>query len=476
MQQVKQKSADINRWLALFVLCGGSLMIVLDSTIVNVALPSIRTSLGFSQASLAWVVNAYLLTFGGFLLLGGRLGDLFGHRRLFLIGLVIFTCASLCCGLSSSRLLLITARAVQGFGGAIVSAVALSLMMDLFTKPQERAKAMGVYGFVAAGGGSIGVLLGGVLTGALNWHWIFLVNVPIGMAVYLLSLRLLPGNTKKTTQQHLDVFGAITITGCLLLAVFAIVNGNQAGWSSLQTLGLLTIAIILLAVFLRIESKAPSPLMPPNLFRIRNVRTANIIGVMWAAAMFAWFFISALYLQLILGYSPLKVGLSFLPTNLIMAVFSIGLSAKLVIRFGIRRTITVGLLLAGSGLLLFAQAPVNGHFVANILPSMLLLGFGAGIAFNPILLAAMSDVTPDESGLASGIVNTSFMMGGALGLAILASIAASRSNSLLHRGFAEKAALTGGYHIAFLCGGIFAIIAALIGAFVIQTTGKQVSH
>jgi MFS family permease len=315
-----------------------------------------------------------------------------------------------------------------------------------------------------------------VITGALNWHWIFLVNVPIGMAVYLLSLRLLPGNTKKTTQQHLDVFGAITITGCLLLAVFAIVNGNQAGWSSLQTLGLLTIAIILLAVFLRIESKAPSPLMPPNLFRIRNVRTANIIGVMWAAAMFAWFFISALYLQLILGYSPLKVGLSFLPTNLIMAVFSIGLSAKLVIRFGIRRTITVGLLLAGSGLLLFAQAPVNGHFVANILPSMLLLGFGAGIAFNPILLAAMSDVTPDESGLASGIVNTSFMMGGALGLAILASIAASRSNSLLHRGFAEKAALTGGYHIAFLCGGIFAIIAALIGAFVIQTTGKQVSH
>jgi EmrB/QacA subfamily drug resistance transporter len=473
MQRIKQKTANINRWFALFILCGGSLMIVLDSTIVNVALPSIRTSLGFSQSSLAWVVNAYLLTFGGFLLLGGRLGDLFGHRRLFLIGLIIFTCASFCCGLSNSQLLLITARAVQGFGGAIVSAVALSLMMDLFTEPQERARAMGVYGFVAAGGGSIGVLLGGILTGALNWHWIFLVNVPIGAAVYVLSLRFLPSNTKKTVQQKLDVFGAITITGCLLLAVFAIVNGNQSGWSSLQTIGLLLVAAILLAAFLRIESKVSSPLMPPNLFRIHNVRTANIIGVMWAAAMFAWFFISALYLQLILGYSPLKVGLSFLPANLIMAIFSIGLSAKLVFRFGIKKTITIGLLLAGSGLLLFSQAPVNGHFVANILPSMLLLGFGAGIAFNPILLAAMSGVTPDESGLASGIVNTSFMMGGALGLAILASIAASRSSALLHRGLTEKTALTGGYHIAFLCGGIFAIIAALIGAFVIQTTSNS---
>jgi EmrB/QacA subfamily drug resistance transporter len=451
------------RWLALFVLCGGSLMIVLDTTIVNVALPSIRASLGFSQASLAWVVNAYLLTFGGFLLLGGRLGDLFGHRRLFLVGLTLFTLASLTCGLSTSQSMLIAARAVQGIGGAITSAVSLSLMMDLFTKPDERAKAMGVFGFVAAGGGSIGVLLGGILTSVLDWHWIFLVNVPIGALVYFLSLRLLPPARKATAAKHLDAMGAITVTSSLLFAVYAVVNGNQAGWLSGQTIGLLAAAAVLLAAFLRIESRTHSPLVPLKLFRLRNLATANVIGVLWAAAMFAWFFLSALYLQSVLGYSPLKVGLAFLPANLIMGVFSLGISAKLVMRFGIKKPLACGLFLAGFGLVLFTRLPVAGHFVSDVLPSMILLGFGAGMAFNPVLLAAMSDVKSHESGLASGIVNTSFMMGGALGLAVLASLAASRTNQLSASGHGQLVALTGGYHTAFLAGALAAITAAIIG-------------
>ena len=458
------------RWYALVVLCLGTLMIVLDTTIVNVALPSIRKDLGFSETSLAWVVNAYLLTFGGFLLLGGRLGDLFGHRRLFLIGISLFTAASLACGLSTSQTSLIVARAVQGLGGAVVSAVGLSLMMMLFTEPGERAKAMGVFGFVAAGGGSIGVLLGGILTDVLDWHWIFLVNIPIGIAVFVLGTRLLPAARVAAGNQRLDVAGAVTVTLALMLAVYAIVNGNRLGWTSAETLGLLAAAAALLGAFLVIESRVRSPLVPLGLFRIRNVATANVVGVLWAAAMFAWFFLSALYLQLVLGYSPLQVGLAFLPANLIMGAFSIGLSAKLVMRFGIRRPLAAGLTLAAVGLALFARAPVHGDFALDVLPSMLLLGFGAGIAFNPMLLAAMSDVAPEEAGLASGVVNTAFMMGGALGLAILASLAASRTDKLVAAGDSALAALNGGYHAAFLVGSLFAFTAAAIGGVFLRTT------
>jgi len=452
------------RWLALIVLCLGDLMIVLDVTIVGVALPSIREDLGFSETSLAWVVNAYLLTFGGFLLLGGRLGDLFGHRRLFLFGIALFTGASFACGLATSQAVLVGARAVQGLGGAVVSAVALSLIVTLFTEPAERAKAMGVFGFVAAGGGSIGVLLGGILTDALDWHWIFLVNVPIGAAVFGLSLVLLPGGGGQAAGGRLDVAGAVTVTASLMLAVYAIVNGNEVGWTSGRTLGLLAAAAGLLVLFLAIEARVSSPLVPLGLFRLRNIAVSNVVGVLWAAAMFAWFFLSALYLQLVLGYSPLQVGLAFLPANLIMALFSLGLSAKLVLRFGIRAPLGVGLALAAAGLLLFARAPVDGSFIADVLPSMLLLGLGAGMAFNPVLLAAMSDVEPSEAGLASGVVNTSFMMGGALGLAVLASLAASRTESLSAGGEGALAALTGGYHLAFLVGALFAGGAAILGA------------
>jgi EmrB/QacA subfamily drug resistance transporter len=463
------KSTDATkRWLALIVLCLGDLMIVLDTTIVNVALPSIRADLGFSQTSLVWVVNAYMLTFGGFLLLGGRLGDLFGHRRLFLLGIVLFTLASLACGLANSQGLLVAARAVQGLGGAVVSAVALSLIMNLFTEPTERAKAMGFFGFVMAGGGSIGVLLGGVLTDAFDWHWIFLVNLPIGAVVFALCLALLPASRGQAAGARLDIAGAITVTLSLMLAVYAVVNGNETGWTSLQTLGLLAAAAALLALFLGIEARVRSPLMPLGLFRLRNVATANVVGVLWAAAMFAWFFISALYLQLVLGYSPMQVGLAFLPANLIMAAFSLGLSAKIVLRFGIRTPLAAGLLLAALGLALFAAAPVDGTFVAHVLPGMTLLGLGAGMAFNPVLLAAMSDVAPTESGLASGMVNTSFMMGGALGLAVLASLAAARTEGLLASGADPLAALNGGYHAAFAVGAVFAAAAALLSALLIR--------
>ncbi len=465
-----------SRWLALLIVCLGDLMIVLDVTIVGVALPSIREDLGFSETSLAWVVNAYLLTFGGFLLLGGRFGDLFGHRRLFVAGIALFTLASLACGLASSQAMLIGARAVQGLGGAVVSAVALSLIVTLFTEPGERAKAMGVFGFVASAGGSIGVLLGGVITDVLDWHWIFLVNVPIGIAVIALSFVVLPGTRGQLVAGRLDVAGAVTVTASLMIAVYAIVNGNEEGWTSAQTLGLLAVAGVLLGLFVFIESRVRSPLVPLALFKLRNVAVSNVVGILWAAAMFAWFFLSALYLQLVLGYSPLQVGLAFLPGNLIMGIFSVGLSAKLVMKFGIRAPLGVGLGLASIGLLLFARAPVDGTFVVDVLPSMILLGLGAGMAFNPVLLAAMSDVKQEEAGLASGVVNTAFMMGGALGLAVLASLAASRTDTLLASGEGELAALAGGYHVAFLVGAIFAASAAVIGAALLRPGTALAGH
>jgi EmrB/QacA subfamily drug resistance transporter len=456
------------RWLALLVLCLGDLMIVLDSTIVNVALPSIQDDLGFSKTSLAWVVNAYLLTFGGFLLLGGRLGDLFGHRRLFLIGIAVFTLASLACGLATSQEFLIGARAVQGLGGAVVSVVALSLIMILFTEPAERAKAMGIVGFVLSGGGTAGVLLGGVLTDVLSWHWIFLVNLPVGVLVYVLTVMLLPGDRTPASAGRLDIAGAVTVTASLMLAVYAIVNGNETGWGSGETIGLLVAAGALLAIFLAIEARVSAPLMPLGLFRLRNVSTANAVGVLMAGAMFGWFFLSALYLQLVLGYSPLEVGLAFLPATIVWGVASIALSDRLVMRFGIKPPLVGGLGLFVIGLLLFSRVPVDGNFAVDVLPGMIFMGFGGGITFNPLLLAAMGDVAPTEAGLASGIVNTAFMMGGALGLAVLASLADSRTKSLEASGESALAALTGGYQAAFLVGAVFAVAGAVLAAVLLR--------
>jgi EmrB/QacA subfamily drug resistance transporter len=457
------------RWLALVILCVGDLMIVVDTTVVNVALPSIRSDLGFSQTSLAWVVNAYMLTFGGFLLLGGRLGDLFGHRRLFLGGTAAFTLASLVCGVSTDKGMLVAARAVQGLGGSVVSAVAFSLIVVLFTEPAERAKALGVFGFVMSGGGSIGVLAGGVLTDLVGWHWVFLVNLPIGIAVVATGLRLLPAVETGAERQRLDVAGAVAITSAMVLAVYAIVNGNTAGWTSAQTLGLLGGAVVIFASFVAWEARVPMPLMPLAIFRHRNLSVANVVGILWAASMFALFFLSALYLQLVLHYSPLQVGLAFLPGNVIMMAFSLGVSAKLVMRYGFRTPLAVGLGIAALALLWFARAPVHGDFVVDILPSMILIGIGGGLAFNPVLMAAMSDVEPQNSGLASGIANTAFMMGGALGLAALASVASSRTTHLEASGHGTLDALTGGYHLAFVAGAAFALAAAVVGAVLLRT-------
>jgi EmrB/QacA subfamily drug resistance transporter len=434
--------SEQKRWWALYVLCAGELMIVLDTTVVNVALPSIRESLGFSEASLVWVVNAYMLTYGGFLLLGGRLGDYFGHRRMFLQGIALFTAASLVCGIANSQWLLITARAIQGLGGAVVSAIALSLIIDLFTEEGERAKAMGVYGFVCAAGGSIGVLAGGLLTSALDWHWVFLVNIPIGIAVYALCRALVAHGAGKAAGR-LDVAGALTVTGSSTAAVYGIVNG------SLLFLGA---AVVLLIAFLLIEGRVAAPLMPLRFWRVRSMSVASLVGALWAASMFAWFFISALYMQKDLEYSPLEIGLAFLPSNLIMAAFSLGLSAKIVMRWGNRLPLAVGLALAALGLALFAAAPAKGSsFLLHILPCMTLMGIGCGMALNPILLVAMGDVAPTESGLASGVVNTAFMVGGSLGLAVLATLA-------------EGA----GFRAAFILATLFAAIAAIAAAALLR--------
>ena len=456
------------RWLALYVLCLGDLMIVLDGTIVNVALPTIRDDLGFSQTSLAWVVNAYLLTFGGFLLLGGRLGDLFGQRRMFLIGIAGFTAASLGCGLSTSQELLVVMRAIQGLGGALVSAVAFSLVITLFTDTAERAKAMGIFGFVLSGGGVAGVLAGGILTDLFSWHWIFLVNIPVGVLVYFLSMRLLPP-IPGTASGRLDLAGAVTVTAALMLAVYAIVNGNDTGWLTAETLGLLGAAIVLVAAFLAIESRIAAPLVPLSIFRNRNLSTANVIGMVLAAGLFAYFFFSALYMQLVLDYSPLEVGLAYLPGTILWGASSL-YSDKLVMRFGIKPPLLAGLSLMMLSLALFARAPVDGTWAIDILPATLAVGLGAGIGFNPILLAAMSDVAPEQAGLASGVVNTAFMMGGALGLAVLASLADYRTESLLDSGEDLVAATNGGYHAAFLLGIGFLAVAWLVSAFVLRET------
>ena len=452
------------RWLALYLLCLGELMIVLDTTIVNVALPSIRQDLGFSETSLVWVVNAYMLTYGGFLLLGGRLGDLYGNRRMFLAGIALFTAASVVCGLSGVQWLLVAARAVQGLGGAVVSAVALAIIMNLFTEAGERAKAMGVYGFVCAAGGSVGVLLGGLLTSRLSWHWTFLVNLPIGIAVYAACRALLGKDRIRASAGRVDIAGALTVTASSTLAVYGIVNAATP---------ILVASAVLLALFLVIETRVASPLMPLNLFRLRNLAVANVVGALWAAAMFAWFFISALYMQLVLGYSALQIGLAFLPSNLIMAAFSLGLSARLVMRFGLRAPLAAGLACAAAGLGLFALSPVNGDFLPHVLPGMVLLGVGCGMALNPVLLAAMSDVRPSDSGLASGICNTAFMMGGALGLAILAAIAAGRTRGLVASGVTMPEALTAGYQLAFFIGSLFAVLAALLSAVLLRPAQPQ---
>jgi EmrB/QacA subfamily drug resistance transporter len=467
---VRERTASRSSWVALYVLCIGVLMIVLDQSVVNVALPSIRDDLGFSPSSLAWVVNGYLLTFGGLLLLCGRLGDLRGNRRVFLAGTALFTLASVACGLATSSQVLVVGRVVQGCGGAAVTAVGLALIMGLFPDPAERAKAMGVYGFVLSGGGAVGVLLGGVLTDLLSWHWIFLINVPIGIVVLVAARSALPVDAVGANSTHLDLPGAVLVTGALMLAVSGIVGGNEAGWTSGRTLGLLLASAGLFAAFVAREARASEPLVPLRIFALRNLAVSQVVGILWTAAMFGWFFLTALYLQDVLGLEPFEVGLAFLPASLVQMVCSLWISDRLVIRFGIRSPMVVGLSLAGAGLALLATAPVDGTFAMHVLPSMLMLGLGAGVAFNPVLMAATGDVEPQEAGLASGVLNTAFMMGGALGLAVLVAVSDGRRGALLAAGSDQVGALNGGLRAGFLVGALAAFAAATIGWLLLNPT------
>jgi EmrB/QacA subfamily drug resistance transporter len=468
---------DRNRWIALYVLCVGMLMIVLDVTVVNVALPSIQDDLGFSQSSLAWVVNAYLIAFGGLLLLSGRFGDILGRKNVFLAGLAVFTFASLLCGAAQSQEMLVAARFVQGIGGAMTSAVILGMIVTMFPEPREQAKAIGVYAFVASAGGSIGLLAGGVLTQAINWHWIFFVNIPIGIATAIFALRLLERDKGIGFGAGADIPGAVLVTGSLMLLVYTIVKpAAEDGWGSSGALGLGALALALLAAFLVRQVRAGNPLMPLRIFRSRNVSGANVVQALVVAGMFGTFFLGSLYLERVLGYSALEIGLAFLPTTIVMGTLSVRYAEPLMTRFGARTTLIPGLVLTAAALALFAQAPVDGSYARDVLPVVILLGIGAGLSFPALMTLAMSGATPADAGLASGLVNTAAQVGGALGLAVLATLSATRSDGLLGDGHTEAAALTGGYHLAFLIAAALVVAAIAVAVAVLEPERRAAEH
>jgi EmrB/QacA subfamily drug resistance transporter len=463
--------SDRRRWAALYVLCAGMLMIVLDATIVNVALPSIQADLGFSQSSLAWVVNAYLIAFGGLLLLSGRLGDLVGQRRVFLIGLAIFTAASLLCAVSQTQAMLVAARFVQGVGGALTSAVILGMIFTMFPDPREQAKAIGVYGFVASAGGSIGLLAGGALTEAINWHWIFFVNLPVGVVTAVLAVRLIEARPGIGARAGADLPGAVLLTAGLMLGVYTILGVEREGWGSTRTLVLGAVAIGLLVAFVARQARTANPLMPLRLFRSPNVAGANAVQALLVVGMFGSFFLGALYLQEILGYSALQVGLAFLPSTIVMGAMSLRVSGPLTMRIGPKATLIPSLGVLAAGLLLLARTPVDGTYVIDLLPAMVLMGLGAGLAFPSLVVLAMSGATPSDSGLASGLVNTSVQVGGAIGLAILATLASGRTGDLRAAGEPAAAALNGGFHLAYLIGAVLVGVAAAVAVAVLRSPG-----
>jgi EmrB/QacA subfamily drug resistance transporter len=467
---------NANRWPALYVLSTAVLMIVLDATIVNVALPSIKDDLGFSQSGLAWVVNAYLIAFGGLLLLAGRIGDLIGHRRVFMIGLAVFTAASLAGGLAQSQGMLIGARFVQGAGGALASAVILGMIVTMFPEPREQAKAIGVYGFVASAGGSIGLLAGGVLTDLINWHWIFFVNVPIGLATGLLALRFVESRPGLGLSEGADIPGALLVTSGLMLGVYTILGVEGHGWTSAQTLALGAISIGLVAAFVVRQGRVATPLMPLRLFRSREVTGANLVMALLVVGMFGLFFLGALYLQLILGYEALEVGLAFLPATLVMGTLSLGFTDKLTMRFGPVNVLIAGLFFLIAAMLLFARTPVDGNYWIDLLPLMLLFGVGAGVSFPALMMLAMSGATPSDAGLASGLVNTTAQVGGAIGLALLATLATDRTEGLRADGESVAAALNGGYHLAYLIGAILTAVAIVVAVTVLRSRRPSPAH
>jgi EmrB/QacA subfamily drug resistance transporter len=464
-------TTDRSRWIALVVLCTGMLMIILDSAIVNVALPPIQTDLGFSQSNLAWVVNGYLIPFGGLLLLAGRLGDLIGRRTIFLIGLVVFTASSLACGLAESQEVLVGARLVQGAGGALTSSVILGIIITMFTEPGEQAKAIGVFSFVASAGASIGLLAGGFLTQGLDWHWIFFVNVPIGIATGLLALRYVRRDEGIGLHAGADVAGGALVTSSLMLGVYTILETADYGWGSARTLGLGALALALLAAFVVRESRTANPLVPLHIFRSREIAGANAVQVLTVAGIFGMFFLGVLYLQRVLGYGAIETGLAFLPVSTLIGILSLGFSARLSQRYGAVPVLLPGLALIVIGLIAFARAPVDGSYVSDLLPVMIPLGLGAGLFFPALTTLAVSGVSQDEAGLASGLINTSLQVGGSIGLAVLATLAATRSDELHADGDSTAAALTGGYHYAFVVAAGL-VVAAIVVALTVLRGGR----
>jgi EmrB/QacA subfamily drug resistance transporter len=460
----ERSPGDRRRWFALLLVCAAQLMIVLDGTIVNVALPTIQDSLGFSGTGLSWVVNGYLLTFGGFLLLGGRAGDLFGRRRVFAFGLALFTLASLLCGLAGSQVVLVAARALQGVGGAIIAPAALSIIITTFKDPESRARAMGIWAFVVSGGASIGVLLGGVLTQTMGWPWIFFVNIPVGLAALALCRPLLDPDPKPERRDGFDLPGAFLVTASIVVAVYAIIGVGQN--QPAVTAFLLLLAAALMAAFAAVERRTRAPLVPPGTFASSpNLAVSNVVMALAVVGMVGWFFFSALYLQRVLGYDSLATGLAYLPATVALGAISQGPAARAVNRFGIKPTIIGGMGLMTLGLLLFARAPVGGSFLVDVLPGMLVLGVGAAFAFMAVILASTTGVPENEAGLASGLVNTSQQMGGALGLAVLAAVAIAYTASVAGP---QPAALNSGYHAAFLVGAGCVVLGALIAAALLR--------
>jgi EmrB/QacA subfamily drug resistance transporter len=452
------RSRATNPWVVLVLICLAQFMVILDATIVNVALPSIQKDLQLSEGSLQWIVNAYTLVFGGFLLLGGRAGDLLGRKRLFLVGLVIFTGASLLDGLASSEGMLVGSRALQGLGAALISPAALSIISTTFAEGAERARALGVWAAIAIGGSAVGLILGGVLTQYFSWPWIFFVNVPVGIGAFLLSLRLIPESRDVLEHRSFDLAGAATVTGGLMALVYAIVDAQTAGWTSAKTLGFFALAIVLLAGFVAIELRTRSPLVRLSIFRIRSLLTANIAMFLAMSGMFAMFFFNTLYIQQVLGYGPLKAGLAFLPFTAGVMI-SAGLASQFAPRVGVRPVAAIGMLLAAAGLALLTQLPVHGSYVTNVLPSILLSSLGLGAVFMPLTLIATTGLDNADQGLASGLFNTSQQVGGALGLAVLSTLAASKTSST---GGSPTHALVVGFHWAFAVGAVVMIAALTV--------------
>jgi EmrB/QacA subfamily drug resistance transporter len=459
--------APPNRLLALLVLCAGTLMIILDGTVVTVAMPAIQEDLGFTSSGLAWVVNAYLIAFGGLLLLAGRLGDLLGRKQVFLAGLALFTAASLACGLAQSQAHLVVARFVQGVGGALTAAVILGMIVTLFPEPGERGRAIGTYSFVQAAGGGIGLLVGGLLTQAISWHWIFVVNVPVGLVALVVARRVVPGDEGIGLRAGADVPGALLVTSGLMVGVAALVGTADHGWSGGRTLSLGAASLALLAAFVVRQAHAVRPLLPLGILRSREVVGANAAQVLMVAGLFGFQFLIALFLQQVLGYTAAESGLAMLPVTVAIAVFSLGLSGRLNQRFGAGRVLRPGLVLLVVGLLLLARLPVDASYVIDVLPAMLVLGTGGGLSLPAVMTLGMSGATPEDSGLVSGLLNTTQQVGGALGLSILASLAAGRTATELGGGTQEATALAAGYHLAWLVAAGFVTFALVVAVVVL---------